>query len=162
MQLAKRTQPVDNGKPAEPASASSSIFGGAKPVDTAAKEREIEEKLLQEQRKEAEKKAANRSRTTSERSSDDPEQHQKTIFGHAKPVDTSRREREIEEKLRKTEIVESSADSRHKEGGKPKLDESSNNNAERKVRSPPVPKKVEEEEPPVSTKLRMLHLKTDQ
>ena len=39
LQLQKRTAPV------EPASASSAIFGGAKPVDTAKKEQEIEEKL---------------------------------------------------------------------------------------------------------------------
>ena len=41
LQLQKRTAPVE---PA-PASASSAIFGGAKPVDTAKKEQEIEEKL---------------------------------------------------------------------------------------------------------------------
>merc|ERR1711879_574980 len=45
LQLQKRTAPVE---PA-PASASSAIFGGAKPVDTAKKEREIEEKLQKQQ-----------------------------------------------------------------------------------------------------------------
>merc|ERR1712080_759840 len=98
---------------------------------------------------------ANRSRTTSERSSDDPEQHQKpTIFGHAKPVDTARPEREIEEKLRKTDIVPvdnypKSNNSRSKlEGKKSNAEKSNNDVAERKVRSPPPPKKIEEDEPP--------------
>ena len=35
---------------------SSSIFGGAKPVDTAAREKEIEEKLLKDQQAEKERK----------------------------------------------------------------------------------------------------------
>merc|ERR1711981_833270 len=59
LQLQKRTAPVE---PA-PASASSAIFGGAKPVDTAKKEREIEEKLQKQQ-----EDVKSRSRTQSERS----------------------------------------------------------------------------------------------
>ena len=88
--MAKRTVPIEDKKP----ESNSAIFGGAKPVDTSAKEREIEEKLQKQ----------NRSRTTSERSSDDPEKPVKSIFGGAKPVDTTKREREIEEKLRKTSV----------------------------------------------------------
>ncbi|XP_787362.3 eukaryotic translation initiation factor 4B isoform X2 [Strongylocentrotus purpuratus] len=46
--LTKRTQPIEKN-PAKAASASS-IFGGAKPVDTATKEREIAERLEREKR----------------------------------------------------------------------------------------------------------------
>merc|ERR1712223_1478751 len=99
LQLAKRSAPVE----AAP-STNSSIFGGAKPVDTAAKEREIEEKLD----KQKPEKTQNRSRTTSERSDDSIEKPAQksgnSIFGGARPVDTTKREREIEEKLRKTDI----------------------------------------------------------
>ena len=49
--LAKRTQPVE--KDTSETRAASSIFGGAKPVDTAAKEREIEERLRRKQEAEA-------------------------------------------------------------------------------------------------------------
>ena len=99
------------------ATASSSIFGGAKPVDTAKKEREIEEKL-QKQHEEVK----SRSRTQSERSGDennksneeekssqaDPEPpkppKKSSIFGDAKPVDTTKKEREIEAKLKTIEV----------------------------------------------------------
>ncbi len=68
----------------------SSIFGGAKPVDTAKKEKEIEEKL-------ASQKPAKE---------EPPPQPKKpsaaSIFGAAKPVDTTAKEREIEERLLKT------------------------------------------------------------
>ncbi|GIY26323.1 eukaryotic translation initiation factor 4B [Caerostris darwini] len=43
--LAPRTKPVEPVPPPSEAIAKSSIFGGAKPVDTAAREREIEERL---------------------------------------------------------------------------------------------------------------------
>ena len=46
LQLQPRTKPVEETKD-EPVSGSS-VFGGAKPVDTAAKEREIEEKLARQ------------------------------------------------------------------------------------------------------------------
>ena len=46
LQLQPRTKPVEESKN-EPIS-SSSVFGGAKPVDTASKEREIEEKLARQ------------------------------------------------------------------------------------------------------------------
>lgn len=65
---------------------SSSIFGAARPVDTASREKEIENKLI----------------------SKDPPIRRETggsgggnIFGAARPVDTAARERQIEEKLRK-------------------------------------------------------------
>ena len=128
--MAKRTVPIEDKKP----ESNSAIFGGAKPVDTSAKEREIEEKLQKQ----------NRSRTTSERSSDDPEKPVKSIFGGAKPVDTTKREREIEEKLRKTSVSEDhppEKNSNHK--NQTKTEKS-------KVRSPPAMKKAEESEPPVS------------
>lgn len=45
LQLKPRTKPVEEAKPVPSESRSTSIFGGAKPVDTTAKEKEIEEKL---------------------------------------------------------------------------------------------------------------------
>ena len=61
----------------------SSIFGGAKPVDTLSKELEIEQKL----QKQHVAPPVQESRSSS-------------IFGGAKPVDTAVREREIEARLR--------------------------------------------------------------
>ena len=79
LQLAKRSAPVE----AAP-STNSSIFGGAKPVDTAAKEREIEEKL----EKQKPEKTQNRSRTTSEKSDESIEKPAQksgnSIFGGAR------------------------------------------------------------------------------
>ncbi|KFM75123.1 Eukaryotic translation initiation factor 4B, partial [Stegodyphus mimosarum] len=48
LQLAPRTKPIEPVPPPSEAIGSSSIFGGAKPVDTAAREREIEERLARE------------------------------------------------------------------------------------------------------------------
>ncbi|GBM64385.1 Eukaryotic translation initiation factor 4B [Araneus ventricosus] len=48
LQLAPRTKPIEPVPPPSEAIAKSSIFGGAKPVDTAAREREIEERLARE------------------------------------------------------------------------------------------------------------------
>lgn len=53
LNLKPRTAPkeeVTSGAPA-PSSRAASIFGGAKPVDTAAREREVEERLQKEQEK---------------------------------------------------------------------------------------------------------------
>ncbi|XP_066300821.1 eukaryotic translation initiation factor 4B-like isoform X3 [Branchiostoma lanceolatum] len=55
LQLAKRTKPVESAPPPAQAKSSSNIFGGAKPVDTAAKEREIEEKLARQKVEEEER-----------------------------------------------------------------------------------------------------------
>jgi len=161
LQLAKRSAPVE----AAP-STNSSIFGGAKPVDTAAKEREIEEKLD----KQKPEKPQNRSRTTSERSDDSIEKPAQksgnSIFGGARPVDTTKREREIEEKLRKTDIN----NEKPKTSNHPQHKNESNNQRsrdrpeteekEKKVRSPPPPKEVEEAKPPnfaVSNKYAFLN-----
>ncbi|KAF8795135.1 eukaryotic translation initiation factor 4B-like isoform X1 [Argiope bruennichi] len=48
LQLAPRTKPIEPVPPPSEAITKSSIFGGAKPVDTAAREREIEERLARE------------------------------------------------------------------------------------------------------------------
>ncbi|XP_019624903.1 PREDICTED: eukaryotic translation initiation factor 4B-like [Branchiostoma belcheri] len=72
LQLAKRTKPVENTPPPAQAKSQSSIFGAAKPVDTAAKEREIEEKLAR-QKVEEEERAPPRERTESGRSRRDSE-----------------------------------------------------------------------------------------
>ena len=135
LQLAKRTAPVE----AEPEAVTSSIFGGAKPVDTTRKEREIEEKL---QREKASEKA--RSRTSSEAEHDLPHDHpppqnkSASIFGQAKPVDTSKKDREIEQKLKTLEVVDEKAPVIHAEKKKQPPRSS----------SPPL-KKMEEAKPPV-------------
>lgn len=63
LNLQKRSKPIEEaGKPSE---RSSSIFGNAKPVDTAAREREIEERLLRQREMEirqAEEEKENRDR----------------------------------------------------------------------------------------------------
>ena len=74
----------------------------------------------------------------------------------ARPVDTTKREREIEEKLRKTDIN----NEKPKTSNHPQHKNESNNQRsrdrpeteekEKKVRSPPPPKEVEEAKPPVS------------
>lgn len=66
LNLAPRTKPIENTaapaaaventtEPSKPSNVSAaSIFGNAKPVDTTAKEREIEERLAKEQEKKVE------------------------------------------------------------------------------------------------------------
>ena len=122
LQLAKRTVPKeeDSAAPA-PASNQSSIFGGAKPVDTAKKEKEIEEKLEKTRLKVQDQRSERSSSADKDRSGDDDEETLEkekekepekerpapkkpsaaSIFGQAKPVDTAAREKEIEERLRK-------------------------------------------------------------
>lgn len=81
-------------KDAEGGAAQSSIFGGAKPVDTVKKEKEIEEKLHKE--KEEKEKAQEEARKNRPSAA--------SIFGGAKPVDTTRREKEMEDKLSKMTV----------------------------------------------------------
>ncbi|GBP15008.1 Eukaryotic translation initiation factor 4B [Eumeta japonica] len=78
-------------KPAARPASADSVFGGAKPVDTASKEREIEERLRKQ---------------TEEPSAPKPVSAEK-VFGGAKPVDTAAKEREIEERLLKQQEQES-------------------------------------------------------
>lgn len=171
LQLQKRTAPVE---PAAASSASSSIFGGAKPVDTAKKEREIEEKLQKQQ-----EEVKSRSRTQSERSGDEnnksneeekssqpdpeppkPAPKKSSIFGDAKPVDTTKKEREIEAKLKTIEVddvkkerprggqnihPENSNDKNHGTGTV--NDDDDDKGDKRNVRSPTTIKKVEEKPP---------------
>lgn len=59
MMLQKRTVPIEESAPGAKAeggasASSSSIFGGARPVDTAARERAIEERLKEKREKERE------------------------------------------------------------------------------------------------------------
>ena len=104
LQLAPRSKPVeDEDKDA----GSSSIFGGAKPVDTLKKEQEIEDKLKRE--KEEKEKAMEEARKNKPSAA--------SIFGSAKPVDTTQREKEIEEKLSK---MTTSEDADKKEDDQPK------------------------------------------
>merc|ERR1719418_541304 len=106
LQLAKRTAPAEG---AAPASSGPSPFGAAKPVNTAAKEREIEEKLAKDKPQNTRNTREQRSRTTSERSDDSRENNRQkdageeksdrsappasksNPFGNAKPVDRSER-----------------------------------------------------------------------
>ena len=54
LKLAPRTKPIEKAATTQPQS-QSSIFGGAKPVDTAAREREIEDRLKRQRDIETEK-----------------------------------------------------------------------------------------------------------
>lgn len=54
--LKPRSKPLEENQTEEDiAAAKAAVFGGAKPVDTAAREREIEEKLLQQRQDEKRK-----------------------------------------------------------------------------------------------------------
>ena len=93
MNLKPRSISIESESPSSAVS-SPSIFGGAKPVDTAAREREIEEKLRKQREKKEEEEETRK---------EEEEKRAKasSVFGAAKPVDTAARERQIEEKLRK-------------------------------------------------------------
>ena len=89
LNLAPRSKPVEEEEGGQ--AAQSSIFGGAKPVDTVKKEQEMEERLAKEQEeKEKALEEAKRNKPSAA-----------SIFGSAKPVDTTQREKEIEDKLSK-------------------------------------------------------------
>uniref|UniRef100_H2Y944 RRM domain-containing protein n=3 Tax=Ciona savignyi TaxID=51511 RepID=H2Y944_CIOSA len=90
LNLKPREKPLDT---AAATTRSSSIFGAAKPVDTAARERMVEEKLLSHEKEIIENQV------------DKPVEPKKSvnIFGAAKPVDTSAREREMEGKIAEQE-----------------------------------------------------------
>ena len=87
LNLAPRSKAVEE----EGAGTQSSIFGGAKPVDTLKREKEMEERLQKE--KEEKAKALEEAKKNKPSAA--------SIFGSAKPVDTTQREREVEEKLSK-------------------------------------------------------------
>ena len=103
----------NDDRPKKSGGAGSSIFGGAKPVDTAKKEKEIEEKLDKGGKREyPPMRDGERRRNSSERrerspshDNNDEDRPKKSggagssIFGGAKPVDTAKKEREIEQKL---------------------------------------------------------------
>ena len=85
LKLQPRSKPEEASDNKQDAPARSSIFGAAKPVDTTARERQIEEKVA----KPVETKPVSRP----------------SVFGSAKPVDTYAREKEIEEKLKHEDDV---------------------------------------------------------
>ena len=116
-----------------------------------------------------------RSRTTSERSGEDDSgvendggkaadqgpPKKSSIFGDAKPVDTSKKEREIEEKLKHVDIDDDKKQQPRNSGPRihsdSKPDPKKNNNPNRdggddkkSPRSPPPMKKMEDAKPPVS------------
>merc|ERR1719471_1036138 len=102
--LAPRSKPKEE---ADSGATQSNIFGGAKPVDTVKKEKEIEEKLARE--KEEKERAAEEARKNKPSAA--------SIFGGAKPVDTTQREKEIEDKISKLTV---SKDEKKKEDSQPK------------------------------------------
>ena len=112
----------------------SSIFGGARPVDTAIKEKEIEEKILHER--------------------DDKESHPKENGTTNADVSPSRSTYSRDRKVRPVQIEEESSAEKsndkserktHKGTGK----ESGGENAEPKQDQPVVPKHYEEPKAPV-------------
>merc|ERR1712226_1549341 len=89
--LAPRSKPKgEEGE--EGSTAPACIFGGAKPVDTVQKEKEMDEKLARE--KEEKEKAREEARKAPK----------SNPFGAAKPVDTLKKEQEIESKLSKLSV----------------------------------------------------------
>lgn len=104
---------------------SSAIFGGAKPVDTAKREAEIEKRTVKDggpspagpgRRDEDADDPESSSAATA--GGDEDEDHQAvaetkkaSIFGSAKPVDTAARLREIEERLANKKQPSTKADS---------------------------------------------------
>ena len=107
LQLAKRTAPAD--QPASGASSSSSPFGAAKPVDTAKKEKEMEDKGGNKEyppTRDGERRgdSSERGKRSPSPGDDRPKKSGgggSNPFGSAKPVDTAKKEKEIEEKLDK-------------------------------------------------------------
>ncbi|XP_074661881.1 uncharacterized protein LOC141914556 isoform X2 [Tubulanus polymorphus] len=92
LNLAPRSKQTDDGgAPSEEnRTASSSIFGSARPIDTASREREIEKKL--------------ESPAVAPPQQTEPKKSSDSIFGSARPVDTAAREREIEERLERMRL----------------------------------------------------------
>merc|ERR1712165_51732 len=88
--LAPRSKPKE--EEGDGSTAPASIFGGAKPVDTVQKEKEIEEKLARE--KDEKERAREEARKAPK----------SNPFGAAKPVDTLKKEQEIESKLSKLSV----------------------------------------------------------
>merc|ERR1712226_431679 len=89
--LAPRSKPKEE-EGEEGSTAPASIFGGAKPVDTVQKEKEMDEKLARE--KEEKERAREEARKAPK----------SNPFGAAKPVDTLKKEQEIESKLSKLSV----------------------------------------------------------
>lgn len=95
-----------------------SIFGSAKPIDTATKEADVDQKLQERQtrvpttdiasKQSNEEEKVNSSEKEKDEQSkengDMPKAEKPSIFGGAKPVDTSAREKEIEEKQKKQNV----------------------------------------------------------
>jgi len=107
----RQTEKAEGGDEHE-SSTKSSIFGSAKPVDTAKKEAEIDQKLQETQSKVRTIDLASKRRDEEERQKAERRDSEKdndneskpkgaSIFGAAKPVDTSSREKEIDERLKK-------------------------------------------------------------
>merc|ERR1719285_1477429 len=71
---------------------SSSIFGGAKPVDTVQREKEMEERLAREKEEKERQREEAKAKPKA------------NPFGAAKPVDTLKKEKEIEQKLSKLTV----------------------------------------------------------
>merc|ERR1711936_1354723 len=134
-------------------SSKSSIFGAAKPVDTAKKEAEIDQKLQEtqprvrtidlaskrrdeeERRRSSEREKDDKTTTEIRKNTEDIKPQKPNIFGSATPVDTSAREKEIEEKLKKQNLSKSAATISRKP------DDS--NQADEKDTSLPVEEKVQ-------------------
>ena len=159
LQLAKRTAPAEGAAPASsgsdrpaPPAAKSNPFGNAKPVDRSERpERSADDSRENNRQIEEEPKS---DRPAPPAKSDRPAPRASNPFGNAKPIDSTKREKEMEEKLRKTDISDdkprsNQQKSQHRdEKTTTNYDEKSGGDESKKVRSPPPPKEIEE--PPVS------------
>ena len=143
--------PAKSDRPAPPA-AKSNPFGNAKPVDRSERpERSADDSRENNRQIEEEPKS---DRPAPPAKSDRPAPRASNPFGNAKPIDSTKREKEMEEKLRKTDISDdkprsNQQKSQHRdEKTTTNYDEKSGGDESKKVRSPPPPKEIEE--PPVS------------
>ena len=115
----------------------SSIFGGARPVDTAVKEKEIEEKILQE--RDSKESHAKENGTT-----DADVSPNRSSYSHNRKA----RPAQIEEKS----SAEQSNDQPERKTSKGNRKDSGGENSERKPDHPVVPKHYEEPKAPVCGK----------
>merc|ERR1712008_86379 len=160
----QKEAPEKSDRPAAPA-AKSNPFGNAKPVDRSERpERSADDSRENRDSRDNRDSRENNRRIDEEPKSDRPPPPAKSDrppppaaksnpFGNAKPIDSTKREREMEEKLRKTEIVDDKSRSKTPTNQKPQhtnektttnSDEKSGGDGPKKVRSPTPPKEIEE------------------
>jgi hypothetical protein len=124
LQLVKRTV-EEGGSPAVVASSSSNPFGSAKPVDTAKKEMEIDNKIEKVSFTGVPRDGGDERPPSAEDRPAPKKTGGSNPFGSAKPVDTAKKEKEIDDKLEKVSFTGAPRDRdgdapRDRDGGAPR------------------------------------------